>query len=39
MEAAQIGGVTGQIVRDWVIKFNAQTRSPGRGYRAAAFAA
>ena|SRR5438105_2628078 len=23
-EAAQIGGVTRQIVRDWVIKFNAQ---------------
>ena len=22
MEAAQIGGVTAQIVRDWVIKFN-----------------
>ena len=27
-EAAKIGGVTVQIVRDWVVKFNAQVRIP-----------
>jgi hypothetical protein len=34
MEAAQIGGVTGQIVRDWVIKFNAHASPHWRVERA-----
>jgi hypothetical protein len=33
-EAAEIGGVTLQIIRDWVLKFNALTfpRESGHGY-------
>jgi hypothetical protein len=29
-EAARIGGVTLQIIRDWVLKFNARPRRPDR---------
>ena len=29
-EAALIGGVTLQIIRDWVVKFNAAGRRPDR---------
>src|ERR1700751_1621415 len=39
-EAAKIGGVTLQIVRDWVVKFNAHgpdglidSQAPGKQYR------
>ena len=33
-EAARLGNVTLQIVRDWVVRFNAQGRRPSRGGRA-----